>query len=157
MASKFKKITIAVILLGVVGYWYYSPYISIKQMQRAAAAHDADAFSSHVDYPKIRESIKGQMATAIADKMGPTENTGFAALGTAIGMAFIGTMVDTMVRPEFIMKAMEEGKYDIKQNVAKGGGIQIRTLGVGYSAQRIRPSDRVSKNIRLRKTTWICV
>lgn len=112
---KTKTLVTALVIAGasIGGYWYYSPYLSLKAMRDAAQAKDADAFNDKVDYPKVRESLKGQMSALMAEKMGSTGNAdnGFAALGAMLGMAMVNQMVDAFVRPEMIMRSMQSGEF----------------------------------------------
>jgi hypothetical protein len=103
---------IVVAVASVGGYWYYSPYLAIKSMHRAAQAKDADVFNDYVDYPKLRESFKGQFSAMVAEKMGTTTDStnGFAAMGAALGLAMANQMIEAMVRPETIMRVMQDGK-----------------------------------------------
>lgn len=114
-----KKITnsiaaICLVAAAAVGaYWHWSPYIAIKQMRAAVEAQDADAFNRRVDYPKLRESFKGQYAALMAEKLGSSRNSGsgFGSLGAVLGMALVNQMIETFVRPETIMRAMQDGKF----------------------------------------------
>lgn len=108
---------LAVTFAVTVGaYWYWSPVFALRQMQSAAKAGDADAFNDHVDYPRLRESLKGQLSAVFTDKLAsqPTSGNEFAkagaALGTMLGLAMVDKMVDAFVRPEAVMRAMQEGK-----------------------------------------------
>ncbi len=119
MNIKISKATLAALLvaiLAVAAYWYWSPYLAIRQMQSAAKAGDADAFNDHVDYPRLRESLKGQMSAMIADKMSASKDSSnpFAALGSALGLLMVGKMVDAMVRPELVMRGIQNGKFGPK-------------------------------------------
>lgn len=107
----------AVLLLAaVLGYWYASPYLELRSMARAAQEHDADAFNRHVDYPKLRDSLKGQFGARMAGALGKQDAGGnvFAQAGTAIGamlgMAFADKFIDAMVRPETVMAALAQAK-----------------------------------------------
>jgi len=105
-------ISAAVIALAAVGgYWYFSPHVSLNAMRSAAIAKDADAFNDHVDYPKLRESLKGQMAAIVGEKMGSSSQSGAESFGAALGMALLGPMVDAFVRPEMVMRSMQDGKF----------------------------------------------
>jgi hypothetical protein len=85
--------------------------MAIKSMHKAAQIKDADAFNDYVDYPKLRESFKGQFSAMVAEKMGTTDSTnGFAAMGAALGLAMANQMIEAMVRPETIMRVMQDGK-----------------------------------------------
>ncbi len=99
-----------VALAGVGAYWYYSPYLALRDVAAAVKARDADAFNDKVDYPRVRESLKGQFSAQMAKKIGdPTANP-LSALGTMLGMAVVNQMVDGLVRPEMVMQMMKEGR-----------------------------------------------
>lgn len=112
MESKAKGI-LAVLLIAlsaIAGYWYYSPYLALKSMRTAVDSRNADQFNEHVDYPKLRESLKGQMSAKMAEQMGQSSPNGFAALGAMLGVAMVNQFVDAFVRPEVIMRAMQQGE-----------------------------------------------
>lgn len=112
------------LLIAVTGaYWYWSPYLAMNSMRSAAEKQDADAFNQYVDYPKLRESLKGQFSAMMTNELGKRPSSGGdmesagAALGTMLGLAFADRFIDAMVRPEVVMQAMTEGKL---QNPARG-------------------------------------
>ena len=112
MQSKL-KIAIGALLalaLSIGAHWYYSPYIAMNSMISAAKAKDADKFNEYVDYPSLRESFKGQFSAKLAGVMGSQPSNPFSAFGAMLGMTMINQMVDALVRPELVMKMMEEGK-----------------------------------------------
>ena len=113
MKTKPILAAIAVASAAVGGYWYYSPYLVLKDMREAAQRKDADAFNERVDYPKLRESMKGQMSALMAENAAASPNNGFAAFGAMLGMALVNQMVEALVRPEVVMRAMQSG--DMKQ------------------------------------------
>ena len=114
--SKSVLFAILAVILAIGAYWYWSPFIAIQQMQSAAKAGDADAFNDHVDYPRLRESLKGQMSAMIAQKMEASKNSDnpFAAFGSALGLLMVDKIIDAMVRPELVMKGMQNGKFGPK-------------------------------------------
>lgn len=118
MSSKQTRIVIvafATALLGSGAYWYWSPYLAINSMKSSAEAKDADSFNQHVDYIKLRESLKGQFNAKMAGALKGTEGSSDmeragSSLGAMIGLALVDKMIDAMVRPEMVMKAMSEAK-----------------------------------------------
>lgn len=114
MKSKAIAGALALTAAAVGGYWYYSPHLALKSMQTAAKEKDADKFNEHVDYPKLRESFKGQMSAMMAAQLGKTGSSGAEALGTMLGAAMANQFVDALVRPEVVMKAMQSGKFSPK-------------------------------------------
>lgn len=117
MKSKFIA-GVTVLAIAVGGYWYYSPHIAMKAMQSAAQKQDADAFNERVDYPKLRESFKGQMSALMAEKVGDTSGAG--ALGAMLGLAMVNQFVDALVRPEVVMRAMQSGRFQSGSGANKG-------------------------------------
>lgn len=106
---------IAGLLVLVTGaYWYWSPLLAMHSARAAAEARDADAFNQYVNYAKVRESLKGQFAARIAEDLtganGQKSATTGAALGAMFGIALVDKMVDSLVRPELVMAAMNEAK-----------------------------------------------
>lgn len=116
---------LAVAAIG--GYWYWSPYLAVRQLQTAAKEKDADAFNERVDYPKLRESLKGQFSAMLAEQLGASPNSGNemakagAAIGTMLGLTMVNTMVDAMVRPETVMRAMQKGQLSPKDTPPNEG------------------------------------
>ena len=110
--GKFALLAIVLVVLGVGAYWYWSPFLAIRAMHTAAQAHDADAFNAHVDYPRVRDSLKGQLSAQVTEQMGGTRaNDPMASLGRMMGMAMADKLVDAMVRPEIVMRAMQSGQF----------------------------------------------
>jgi hypothetical protein len=111
--SKSVLFAMLAVILAIGAYWYWSPYLALKQMQSAAKVGDADAFNDHVDYPRLRESLKGQMSAMIAQKMDASKKSDnpFAAFGSVLGLLMVDKIIEAMVRPEVVMKAMQNGKF----------------------------------------------
>lgn len=123
MKSKASAAVVA-ILVAVGAYWYWSPVLALKQMQSASKAGDADTFNDHVDYPKLRESFKGQLSamftggTSTQPSAGNEAARAGTALGNMLGLALVDKMVDAFVRPEVVMRAMQEGKMMPQRGLA---------------------------------------
>ena len=49
---------------------YWSPILALRSLQTAAQDGDAEAFNEHVDYPRLRDSVKGQFSATLAQKLG---------------------------------------------------------------------------------------
>ncbi len=113
---------------AVAGYWYWSPLLAVQQLKSAARSSDATTFNSLVDYPRLRESLKTQlaalMADAVATKAGGDDAASRAgvALGQMLGQAMLDKVVDTVVRPEAMMQAMQQGRLGGAGGRAGGAG-----------------------------------
>jgi hypothetical protein len=93
--------------IATTTYWILAPYRVFSQIQEAAQAGDASRFNVHVDYPRVRASLKEQ----IARKMGKdSAGDPLVALGASIGMALANPIVDAVVTPEAIMRAIQDGQ-----------------------------------------------
>lgn len=114
MNAKAVKTGLIAAAFALGAYWYYSPYLAMSSMQTAAQNNDADTVNEHVDYPKLRESLKGQMSAMMTERLGKASSTGAEALGAALGMAMVHQFVEAFVRPEAVMQAMKSGKLDPK-------------------------------------------
>jgi hypothetical protein len=114
-------LTAAIVALG--SYWYFSPYVTMRALQTAAKQRDAEAFNARVDYPRLRESIKGQSAAKLTGGQpgdrSEAAHTGLAsardglgALGSMLGAVVVNQVVDTFVRPEMLMRVMSLGSTE---------------------------------------------
>lgn len=138
-----------VAVVGVAAYWYWSPYLALRQLRNAAVAADAGRFNEHVDFPKLRESLKGQFSARIGKEMGNRPASGDEleragnAFGSMLALALADKMIDAAVRPETIMFAMREGKFKVEHTGPQEGERQDGTRKqVAWSAER-RGVDQV--------------
>lgn len=124
MKNKTYFAAAVVLLLAISAYWYWSPFLAVRQLQTAAQNGDAETFNDHVDYSKLRESLKGQFSALVAEKMGAPQDASnpFAALSSLIGLGLVNQMVDALVRPEMVMSAMKNGQLRRPAAVAQTGG-----------------------------------
>lgn len=132
MISRARKTAVVVAIAAIAAYWYWSPYLTVWQLQSAAQNRDADAFNRHVDYPQLRESLKGQFSSMFADKLGQPGNDlakAGSVVGSLIGMAVVSPFVDAMVRPETMMRAMQDGHLSPKSapDASAEAGSEVRT------------------------------
>lgn len=112
-----KKNTLIIAAVGILAVGavtsYCSPYWTMHEMRSAIVDNDADGFSSHVDFPALRENLRAQMLTMMQRKMGndpDLKGNGFAALGMVMVMGIMNQMIDTMVTPAGVMTMVSQGK-----------------------------------------------
>jgi hypothetical protein len=135
MNSKLLKSGLLVAALALAAYWYWSPLLTLRQMKSAAVRHDADTFNNYVNYPRVRESLKGQFSALIAAETVQRHGGDVSAadagatLGAVFGVMMVDRVVDALVRPEAVMHAMQEG----------------RLAGAGQPPASPSPSDKSSK------------
>lgn len=110
---KFIASACIVAIAAITAYWYWSPFLVMRQMRNAAINKDADAFNARVDYPSLRESLKGQFSAMVMDQMSKSsqKENGFAALGNMLALTMANQLIEAMVRPEVMMKVIQDGKF----------------------------------------------
>ena len=147
VTSKSIKAAAVVALVAIAGYWYWSPILAVRQLQSAAQKKDADAFNERVDYPKLRESLKGQFAAIMGARLVKPEDAGngFAALGAMLGLALVNQFVDAMVRPEAVMMAMQEGRLAPKDNPPSDSPAPASSAGTPDSPVKAEPQESKPK------------
>lgn len=141
--KKLLSTLIIVAALGTGGYWYYSPYLTLHNMKAAAEAKDADALSSYVDYPKLRESFKDDLNARLAENL-PSGDNELAKAGAALGMMLsrplVDAMVDSMIQPAFVMRALSEAKtekgFSSEGSDPKGASTPDKKKDVEWSFER---------------------
>ena len=99
-------------------YWYYSPYLAMKGIAAAAKEKDADRFNASVDYPRLRESLKGQFSAHVAKIAGDKSSNAFSSLGAMLGIAMVNQMVDLFVHPEMVKQMMKDGEVKADKNAS---------------------------------------
>lgn len=127
-----KKVVAAVALLaaGAVSS-YASPYWTLYQMRSAMEVRDSEKFSHYVDFPALRENLKGQFLASMKDKLQSPEmkDNPFAGLGQMIGIAVVNTMLDTVVSPAGVMALMAGEKPSAKSSPSTTTTPAERTQG----------------------------
>jgi hypothetical protein len=124
MASTTAKLAIGSAILavaGVVALYAVSPWIAVHNMRAAAKSGDHRTLSDYIDYPALRESIRGQIATMMNASMDKPEmrDNPFAGLGRALATGLINQMVDSMVTPQALANAMTSGEFKARKGDAK--------------------------------------
>ena len=120
-----KKLLIAIVALvviagGAAGAWYYaSPGMTLKAMQDAAKAGDADRLAAYIDFPALRTSLKEELrAKATAEMAKPENREGFAALGAMMALKLVDGMVDSMITPATMRRAFAERQGSAPKMIA---------------------------------------
>lgn len=104
----------AVVLALLAASVYASPYWQLRQLRAAVERHDADAVSAHVDFPALRDSVKGQLMASVSRDLAAQESTNpLVGLGKSMALAFLNPMVDALVSPAGVIAMMENGKVNL--------------------------------------------
>lgn len=121
------------VLVFSIGF-YFTPHLAVHNMKKAAEAKDADALSSYVDYPSLRESLKANFNAKMASEVAKSQSDNpFEALGAALAAALINPMIDALVTPESLAILMKGEKPELDKsggestNKAKSDEIDTET------------------------------
>ncbi len=80
-------------------------------MKSAAEARDAAKFSSYVNFPALKDSLKASFnAKMVLEVQKKKDGNPFAALGVAMAAALINPMIDALVTPESLAMMMKGEK-----------------------------------------------
>lgn len=92
MRKRNLLIALAVLLVAAGAGWYWaSPWWTVRSMQQAADARDVEALSRHVDYAALRQGLKRQLRGRTGDD---------GVLGALIGAGIADRVVDLALTPE---------------------------------------------------------
>ncbi len=105
-------VPVIVLALAVMAGWLYaSPYIAFRAMAKAAETGDAVALADYVDFPAVKESLKGSLTAQFNRSLSTkASDSPFAGLAVLMAGAAVNTMVDQMVTPEGIATMYRQGK-----------------------------------------------
>lgn len=91
------------------GYYLASPFLALNGLKNSFANKDADKVNQYIDYPALREDLKGQlMAAAIKNMQSDPEMSSnpFSGFATAIVGPMVNAMVDSYVTPSGMKTVM---------------------------------------------------
>jgi hypothetical protein len=107
---KWTAIALLLLLLAAALAWYLaSPLYTLDRMRAAAEAGDSAALSGYVDFPALREDLKGDLSRKLTEES-RKQPGGMGALGAALGAAMVGPVVDGFVSPAGLRAAFAARK-----------------------------------------------
>jgi hypothetical protein len=118
LQKRILSVLAILVAAGVAAYWYWSPYLAMRELREAAVAADARRFNERVDFPRVRESLKSQFSARMHQDSTDAGNH----FGSMLAGVLVDKLIDTAVRPETIMFAMREGKFRIERDGSPEGG-----------------------------------
>ena len=114
-------VAVIAVLLVAGGWWFASPWWTLKAMREAAAAHDEKALSAHVDYPALRASVKSEIAKQMAGSGGGEAGGTLATVVAAIA----GPIVDAAITPQGV-----QAMFEVRDGTKQGGAAPATEGGV---------------------------
>lgn len=110
MTSK-SKFSIALVVVTLCTWFFFTPYIAVRGMKAAAESKDAAKLADYVNFPALKASLKGSFNAKLASTVtnDKSENP-MAAFGAALAAALINPMIDALVTPESLAMLMKGDK-----------------------------------------------
>lgn len=120
--------------IAVAAVLYASPYIALRNIGKAIERKDVDTVAEYVDFPALRENIKGHLLLKVQEQMQSPQmqNSPFARLGQVMAVGAVNQLTDSLVSPAGVMLMLERGKPGKPADVAAAG------VGVKTQAGSIR-------------------
>jgi len=102
-------LVIAVVLLAAFsGYFYASPYLTLRSIKKCVESGDAEQLSENVDFPILRKNLKEQLKVEMLKKTAKDlKDNPFKAFGVALASKFVDGIVETLVTPSGLTSLME--------------------------------------------------
>lgn len=99
-------------LLGFAGYLTLAPYRTMKNFGEALAARDSVAISDCVDFPKLRDSVKGQFEKNVSARSKSLfADDPIASLAAGLATNLSDSVVDSLVTPQGLEKLLAGERF----------------------------------------------
>lgn len=130
--ARSTKAIIAVAVALFAAWLYFSPHLAVKSMKSAAESNDAEALSSQVDFPALKESLKASFSAQMLSKAtNASDDNPFGAAGAALAMAMVGPMIDSLVTPQAVAVMMKGQKPQADSRSGAASSNNVET-SMGY-------------------------
>jgi hypothetical protein len=116
-------VTVIVLAIGAAGYYAY-PFWTLNTIVDGLVEKNAEKISAHVDWTRLRESLKAQAQLAVMDAMKSEKPDGFSMLGGLFGGAMVDRLIDAMITPAGLRRMFESP--DAKNSTPK---VDVATAG----------------------------
>lgn len=129
MKNKF-VVGVVVTCVAAAALMYASPYLALRNIAKAIERKDADTVAEYVDFPALRESIKGQMLVKLQQQTQSqqAQSNPFTGLGQMLAVGMVNQLTETLVSPAGVMLMLENGKPGKPADVA-AAGVGVDTQG----------------------------
>jgi outer membrane lipoprotein SlyB len=154
--KRLLTILLVLLLLASAGWYFGSPWWTLRQIQVAAQEKDVRTLNSYVDYAAVRGDVKAQFKS----RVGPGRIAGPRDVGDFLASTMAQGVAEALVRPEgmravfvagsvvkppFEMRAgemkMQRDSFDqfsLVQTDGKDGALVFRRYGWGWKLAGVR-------------------
>jgi hypothetical protein len=117
---------LAVIVAAVLGWFLVAPLLAANDLRQALQNEDTIAIERNVDFPALRENLRGGVSAAVTNTSDP--KNGLELIGKAIAGAFVSPLMDLIITPEGLSMIYKNGvgglKGETSPNMQVSGGLQ---------------------------------
>lgn len=150
-----KLLALLLIALAVAGaYWWIAPQRAAQAVAEAIARRDVVALERHVDFPRVRESLKADLNALLARELNRNRDP-FAALGALFAGALIDSVVDALLTPEGLA-TIGTGLDPFSGVIDTGAVRNWRLRRLGLEQALFHPPDNPNEGLVLERQglTW---
>lgn len=130
MKTKIKIGTISLLTISacVFGFWYlFSPQAALSGMKTAYEERDYETFSSYIDFDKLRQDLKAEIAVEASQQSQMSDNP-FDKMSGLVAPAIGNGFIDALINPTSVRVAFQSaGKSnpDLKLLTLPEGELEI--------------------------------
>ncbi|MDY6468668.1 DUF2939 domain-containing protein [Acinetobacter faecalis] len=125
MAKKITYMSIGLLILLILGYLFFSPYIVLNKIKNSIQANNSEAISTYVDFPSVRQNLKDLVKQEIQKEQknsNQLEKDPFAELGTQMAIVMIDKFIDAAITPEnlpLVLKGQKIADLQLPNDLSK--------------------------------------
>ncbi len=140
--TKWKVIDgIAVIaIVALLGYWFASPYFTVRSLRTAIVTADEQALDGIVDFQVLRQNLKDQLSSEMVRWAVEERNEPSAIAMSAFSELFVEKLIDAYVTPSGV--AGLASKVEINEDANVPFTALFDSVGSGFLEQGEFAIDR---------------
>lgn len=101
------KVIAAVAAILLIAALVASPYIAVRGMKQALITGDTDALQTYIDFPVLRQNMKDQINSHLAQDVAPElQDNPFAGFAALLATSMSDQLVDTLISPSMLANLM---------------------------------------------------
>ncbi len=98
---------VVAMVLGLIGWFFVAPNLAANSLQTALRTSDVIAINNTVDFPLLRENLRGTIGSAL-NPQNPIGDAG-SMLSSALSGIFLNPLVDQLVTPSGLVTLFQGG------------------------------------------------
>lgn len=136
MVAKYKKSKsgsnfILLMLIAFVVWFFASPFVFLYNLRQDAINGRTEELREKVDFQRLREDLKGQVANYYAVRDTPSNDV-FSGLTSAIAPQIANKLIDGLVTPNGIVRFAKSGNFSGNDKKANQKPMQMPSVGMNW-------------------------